>query len=860
LGAGNALANTITGGAGNDDLSGGAGVDLLQGNAGDDVYRVDSVLDIVAEADGGGSDTVVATSSSYTLGAHLEKLRFQGAGGFAGTGNALANSISGGTAGDTLEGRDGNDALSGLEGADTLLGGTGNDWLDGGIGGGTDTLAGGAGNDTYVVDRWLSGPFDIVLELEGEGVDTIRTALANYTLPANVENLVLTGTDKFIFARGNALANAIIGTASIDSLVGEAGNDWLVGNAGDDKLDGGTGADRMMGGTGNDGYAVDDIGDVVTELAGEGTDSIGTALTSYTLPEEVENLRFTGDVQRFSGTGNGLANRIEGGLLGDTLSGKDGDDVLVGKQNGDLLIGGAGNDVLDGGQNLDTLIGGSGDDRYIVLEAGDILVELPDQGIDTVQAALAVYVLPADFEDLALTGPWNATGVGNAGANTLTGTPGNDSLFGGEGGDTLAGGAGIDRLAGGAGDDTYRVDLADVVDEAAGEGTDTVIAGGASYTLGQNLENLRFVGAGGFSGTGNELANSISGGAGNDTLSGGDGNDSLSGLAGADALSGGAGNDWLNGGEGADAMAGGTDNDTYVVDNELDLVFELAGEGGDSVSTALFRYALVSEVENLVFSGSGDFFGIGNALANVIAGSAGADVLDGAGGDDRLIGGGGNDTYRVDGALDVVSEAAGQGTDTVLATSASYVLSADVENLRFMGSGAFAGSGNALANSMTGGPSNDVLNGADGNDAISGLAGADAIDGGAGNDWLNGGDDSDALRGGIGNDTLVGGTGDDVLAGDAGDDRLDGGGGNDVFVFSPGFGRDLIQAGFDADPTLGQDLLDISALGITAVTLASAVSIGASGADTLITIGAARVLLEGVSPSAIDASDFLLAS
>ena len=55
-----------------------------------------------------------------------------------------------------------------------------------------------------------------------------------------------------------------------------------------------------------------------------------------------------------------------------------------------------------------------------------------------------------------------------------------------------------------------------------------------AYTLGANVENLTFIGAGNFTGTGNALANAITGGAGNDTLNG---------LAGADTLAGGGGND-----------------------------------------------------------------------------------------------------------------------------------------------------------------------------------------------------------------------------------------------------------------------------------------------------------------------------
>ena len=71
-------------------------------------------------------------------------------------------------------------------------------------------------------------------------------------------------------------------------------------------LDGGAGADTMSGGAGNDTYVVDDAGDVVTEAAGEGTDTV-RARVSYTLGANVENLTLTG-TGAINGTGNALDN------------------------------------------------------------------------------------------------------------------------------------------------------------------------------------------------------------------------------------------------------------------------------------------------------------------------------------------------------------------------------------------------------------------------------------------------------------------------------------------------------------------------------------------------------------------------
>jgi Ca2+-binding RTX toxin-like protein len=212
-------------------------------------------------------------------------------------------------------------------------------------------------------------------------------------------------------------------------------------------------------------------------------------------------------------------------------------------------------------------------------------------------------------------------------------------------------------MAGGAGNDTYLVDVAaDVTTEAANAGTDTVLATALSYTLGANVENLTFVGAGNFTGSGNALANVITGGVGNDTLNGDAGNDTLNGNDGDDTLNGGAGND---------TMAGGVGNDTYHVDVAADVVTEAAAAGTDSVLTTLASYTLGANVENLTFTGAGNFSGTGNAANNVMTGGAGNDSLSGAAGVDRLTGGAGNDTMDGGAGDDVFVFATGFGADTI---------------------------------------------------------------------------------------------------------------------------------------------------------------------------------------------------
>ncbi|WP_223532300.1 peroxidase family protein [Pseudomonas sp. BF-R-30] len=418
------------------------------------------------------------------------------------------------------------------------------------------------------------------------------------------------GVDIFIGTPGDDVASGGDGN---DILNGLGGNDILNGDAGNDVLIGGGGADTMAGGVGDDVYEVTDLGDVVTELVGGGSDTVWTSLASYTLGANVENLFFGGS-GNFVGIGNALDN---------------------------TLVGSAGIDVLIGGGGADTMVGGASNDVYEVTDLGDVVIELAGAGTDTVWTSLASYTLGANVENLFFGGSGNFAGTGNALDNIIVGGAGNDVLIGGVGNDTIIGGAGADSMVGGVGNDTYEVaDLGDVVTELAGGGSDTVWTSLASYTLGADVENLFFGGSGNFAGSGNELDNAIVGGAGNDVLIGGAGNDVIMGRA------------------GADTMAGGVGSDVYEVTDLGDVVSELAGAGSDSVWTSLSSYTLGADVENLFFGGSSNFAGTGNGLANTIVGGAGNDVLTGGGGNDVMSGGvAGNDTFAF---------AAGFGSDTIL--------------------------------------------------------------------------------------------------------------------------------------------------------------------------------------------------
>ncbi|HEX8380904.1 MAG TPA: calcium-binding protein, partial [Allosphingosinicella sp.] len=176
-------------------------------------------------------------------------------------------------------------------------------------------------------------------------------------------------------------------------------------------------------GAGNDLYFVDDGGDLVAELTGEGTDTVSSSV-SYTLSDNVENLTLTGTAA--NGTGNALNN---------------------------VITGNASDNVLDGGLGADSMIGGAGNDLYFVDNGGDQVTELAGGGNDTVSSSIA-YTLGDNVENLILTGS-AGDATGNAGDNVLTGNGGSNRLNGGAGNDRLIGGDGVDFLTGGAGNDVF---------------------------------------------------------------------------------------------------------------------------------------------------------------------------------------------------------------------------------------------------------------------------------------------------------------------------------------------------------------------------------------------------------------------
>ena len=224
-----------------------------------------------------------------------------------------------------------------------------------------------------------------------------------------------------------AFADLAFGGDGNDTLRGLAGDDTLEGGAGDDSLEGGAGADVMRGGAGDDAYVVDSALDTVVEFAGQGSrDRIVTALPSFTLGGEVEDLIYTGSVA-FAGTGSAAhniiwagngADTLHGGLGNDTLVGNAGNDSIHGGDGIDRILAGAGDDVLDGGAGNDVFVyrAGFGDDRIVSFDSdpagGQDRLELSGFGITAANFGSLVAVARSGADTLVT--------VRAAGGGTIT--------------------------------------------------------------------------------------------------------------------------------------------------------------------------------------------------------------------------------------------------------------------------------------------------------------------------------------------------------------------------------------------------------------------------------------------------------
>lgn len=629
----------IDAGDGNDLVYAGADNDIVLGGSGDDVIYAGLGSDVVFGGD--GNDAVLAEGGNdVVFGGAGNDLLSGGWGNDVLSGDDGDDQVYGEGGNDALFGRDGNDELGGMDGYDLLDGGAGNDLLDGGTG--ADEMIGGTGDDIYVVDDHD----DVVKELAGEGLDTVRTNLDGYVLGGTIENLILTdpvnpanpGSDTDLdnprvarTASGNDLDNAITGNRA---------NNVLYGGAGNDILNGGLGGDILFGGTGDDTYIVDNVNDITVENAGEGIDLVKAGV-SYTLSANVENLVLTGDTA-INGTGNELDNRLQGNR---------------------------GNNLLDGGTGADEMAGGRGNDAYLVDNAGDAVVENAGEGIDTVFSSID-YVLPEHVENLTLLGNANLSATGNDLANLIVGNGADNLLFGGVGNDELYGqdgndiylinmGDGLDRIEDTAGTDTVRFGAGMSLDnvalrvreennvyvahvrvlnaggcEQADQGFDFVVTRDESGKYISPIEHFQF--ADGSVKAFDDLLiktrityafdqetvtgrddDIIYAGPHSDTIRAGSGHDVVYTGAGGDTAYGEGGDDLLFGGIGNDSLNGGCGTDILIGSNGWDVLRDAGG------NNAFYG----GHQDDRIEAGNGNDFIAGGKHDDIIAAGGGANVI-----------------------------------------------------------------------------------------------------------------------------------------------------------------------------------------------------------------------------------------
>ncbi len=478
---------------------------------------------------------------------------------------------------------------------DSLAGQPGNydEIFDGGAG--ADRMSGGGGNDTY----WVDNTGDSVVELANKGnasygIDEIRSSVS-YTLSANVENLILTGSSS-INGTGNTLVNL------------------LIGNDGNNILDGGAGIDQYAGGKGDDIYIIDDLSETaITEASNGGNDTIKLKVNTngaYVLGNNIENAMVIGT-----------------GII--DLSGNDGNNQLTGNAKSNTLTGGAGDDRLSGAGGMDIMKGGSGNDTYVV---DNVLDTVDEEGnsdaADWISASINISLA-------SYTGIENITFTGNA-ALKAYGNAGNNILMGNNGNNWLDGGSGADDLDGGKGNDTYIVDSADdSVTELANGGTD-VIYSRVTYTLSDNIENITLSGPKNINATGNALKN---------TLIGNDGNNVLDGGSEIDSLKGGLGDDSYI----VDLIKNGNvvklqDTITEMASQGTDTLALRAGNLGLSTAATLTLSANLEKIDIQLTDGNLLNI-IGNTANNSLIGNNVSNKLDGGLGNDILTGGAGNDYF-----------------------------------------------------------------------------------------------------------------------------------------------------------------------------------------------------------------------
>jgi Ca2+-binding RTX toxin-like protein len=191
----------------------------------------------------------------------------------------------------------------------------------------------------------------------GTTIDLGSVTKGDFTAVASTSISAGAGEDTIV---GSGVADAIDPGDANDTVSARGGNDTITWNPGDDSdlMDGDGGVDtvRDNGGGGDETFVVKPNDGDPTRV-----DATRTSAPAFTLDIEAEKLDVNGNGGNDTITGqNGVA-----GLTKVTMTGGDGNDVLVGTDGDDAMKGGAGNDSLTGARGQDDKAGDDGDDTLI---------------------------------------------------------------------------------------------------------------------------------------------------------------------------------------------------------------------------------------------------------------------------------------------------------------------------------------------------------------------------------------------------------------------------------------------------------------------------------------------------------------
>lgn len=681
----------------NSTLIGGGGNDTILGGAGGQNSSIDG---------GGGTNTLIygQKPTAYSDGAsgyYIETVN-----NFAVLDHVVnVQSLLWNTTSEPLTGLGG--VIKGLPGQASLTGGANNDLIiDGGGGGGF--IDGGGGTANILAYSGAQAAYTVFSDGSGGYyVETNALGLAPNLVDHAVNIQQLQFSTAVAPAAPVTTATLVIGAVGPASLTGGSGNDVLLNaGGGGDTIDGGAGANTLAYTGLESAYTVyaDQSGGYYVE-----TNALGANAGLFDHLVNIQTLEFA-DYSVTPGSAS-IGTLIIGGAGPVSLTGGAGNDFLVN--------GGGGGDTIDGGGGTNTLIYSGAENQYTVYSDGGSGYYVETNALASSSASFdhLVNIQTLQFSDATTSITSLVQGQVYhlaSGAVSQTGTGYADALISG---------SGVDTMIGGAGNDTYYVNnYSDVVTEASGGGNDTVYVNAAHWnaTPGSYIEKVVALGTGAINLTGNALPMEL------------DGN---------------SGNNVLDDGGAADTLVGGAGGDTYMVANAATVIIEAAGGGADTIKTTLSSYTLPANVENLTYTGTGNFYGVGGSVTGTLTGGVGNDTLVSGSAQEILVGGGGTDTFYVNNSSDVVSATAG-GNSVEFTSLSTLKAATNIVALTYTGSGGFTGFANSTGTFITGGGGNDLLEGD---------VGADTLDGAGGTDTLVGGSGADQFRfnaPGIGVDTI----------------------------------------------------------------------------------------------------------